>query len=79
MGQSWYFGGSTNNRQVNSQIFLNCNIVIQFQVSKIIGCKMVRQNDLAFDFNDGSCNSFVQPKPRILLCFDWHHATECHT
>ena len=51
---------------------------IPFQVSKIVGCEMVRQNDMPFDFYYGSCNSFAQPKPRILLCFDNNHPTECH-
>ena len=46
-------------------------LYVQFQLSKIVGCEMVRQNDLTFDFELGSCNSFIQPKPRILLCFDY--------
>ena len=82
MGQFWYFGGQgdANKRQVNKSVIFNNQITnIQFQVSKIVGCEMVRQNDMAFDFNQGSCNSFAQPKPRILLCFDVYHTTECHT
>ena len=82
MGQFWYFGGIglANKRQVNKQKYIQSrnNLYIQFQVSKIVGCEMVRQNDLTFDFTSGSCNSFAQPKPRILLCFDYIHSTECH-
>ena len=39
------------------------------QLSKIEGCKLVRQGDLSFDFGYGSCNSFLEPTQRILLCF----------
>ena len=39
----------------------------------------MRQNDLTFDFSYGSCNSFAQSKPMILLCFDLNHSSECQT
>ena len=52
---------------------------LEFQVSKIVGCEMVRQDDMSFDFYVGSCNSFSHPKPLILLCFDYSHPSECHT
>ena len=45
-------------------------IHMSFQVSKVIGCNLVRQNDLPFDFEWGACNSFSYPSPKILLCFD---------
>ena len=67
----------TSVRLIN-KLYSRNNLYIQFQVSKIIGCGMVRQNDLTFNFYLGSCNSFTQPKPRILLCFDYDHGTECH-
>ena len=81
MGEYWYFGGevSANRRQVirfstDDPIF-NWNI----KVSKIDGCQLVRQADMEFDFYIGSCQSFDQPTPKILLCFDYYHTTECHT
>ena len=53
------------------------------QVSKIQGCELVQQGDLPFDFYAGSCNTFLEPTPRILLCFDfahvWKDAHVCHT
>jgi len=52
------------------------------QVSKIEGCKLVRQGDLNFDFRYGSCNTFIEPMPRILLCFTFIPSQEgtktCH-
>ena len=50
-----------------------------FQLSKIVGCEMVRQQDMDFDFYKGSCNSFTQPTPKVLLCFSYYHTKECHT
>ena len=50
-----------------------------FKVSKIHGCQLVRQADMGFDFYIGSCQSFNQPTPKILLCFDYTHTNECHT
>ena len=53
------------------------------QVSKIEGCKLVRQGDLSFEFRSGSCNTFIEPTPRILLCFsDYGNGRpwkNCHT
>ena len=49
------------------------------KVSKIDGCQLVRQADMEFDFYIGSCQSFDQPAPKILLCFDLNHPSECHT
>ena len=49
------------------------------KVSKIDGCQLVRQADMEFDFYIGSCQSFDQPTPKILLCFDYSHTSECHT
>ena len=50
-----------------------------FKVSKVIGCQMVRQKDMDFTFNHGSCNAFLEPTPKILLCFDENNERECHT
>ena len=68
----------TSVRLIN-KLYSRNNLYIQFQVSKIVGCEMVRQNDMTFDFYLGSCNSFAQPKPRILLCFDDKRSSECNT
>ena len=78
MDQFWYFGGSVsaNNRQVNSFHIFFYEMTF-FKVSKISGCQLVRQNDMSFNFDQGSCNSFARPTPKILLCFG--SGTDCHT
>ena len=48
---------------------LTNNINDLFKLSKIIGCKLERVADLSFNFTGGSCNSFENPEPRILICF----------
>ena len=50
-----------------------------FQASKIKDCKLVRQKDLIFDFKDGSCNTFTEDTPKVLLCFDEIESKRCHT
>ena len=40
---------------------------------------MIRVEDLPFDFNRGSCNSFLDPFAKIMLCFDFFDANICHT
>ena len=50
-----------------------------FKASKVEGCRMVRQTDLGFDFQYGSCNSFMQPAPKILLCFHYFDVKACHS
>ena len=53
------------------------------QVSKIQGCELVQQGDLPFDFYAGSCNTFLEPTQRILLCFTYLNTNggtkTCHT
>merc|ERR1711990_433021 len=60
----WYFGGTSLNSR---------------QVSKVVGCKLERQDNLDFDFYLGSCNTFNQPDQKVLLCFDYRNAKQCHT
>jgi len=70
-GQFWYFGGGTGSAEsVNPY---------KKQLSKINGCKMERQPDMPFDFYKGSCNTFSEPTPRVLLCFDFIGDRDCHT
>ena len=49
------------------------------KASKIEGCKLERKEDLPFDFYLGACNTFLQPKPHVLLCFDYNNDKTCHT
>ena len=50
-----------------------------FKASRIEGCKLIRQNDLEFDFYYGSCNTFQSPTESVLLCFDYDHPQTCFT
>ena len=65
MGQMMHFGGA--NRRHHS-IIKDCKMEVQY-------------TDLDFDFYDGACNSFLDPTPRILLCFSSAKTEvgECHT
>ena len=49
------------------------------QVSKVIGCELVKQKDLDFKFSHGSCNTFIEPNPKVLLCFDEDNDRQCYT
>ena len=50
-----------------------------FKVSKIENCQMTKIGDLPFEYNYGSCNTFLEPNPRVLLCFDRYDPKVCHT
>ena len=39
----------------------------------MVGCELVRQSNLPFDFTLGACNTFSSPEEKILLCFDVRH------
>ena len=56
MGQMMYFGGYPNTRQY----------------SIIHDCKIDRHySEMPFDFYRGACNSFMEPTPKVLLCFNY--------
>ena len=68
-GEFWYFGGGGQRGSPERR-----------QASKVVGCKLTRQFDLSFDFMQGSCNTFADPEPRVLLCFEAKTPyNECHT
>ena len=48
-------------------------------VSKIVGCQLLRQPDMAFDLSYHSCNTFAEPTSKILLCLDDSNAKDYHT
>ena len=77
----WYFGGHEDyghQRRVKLENYL-LDIYVLFQASKLVGCNLERQADLKFGFYRGACNTFHQPDPRILLCFDTYNNKQCHT
>ena len=41
---------------------MNRKLKLYFQANKIIGCEIVRQRDLPFDFIMGACNTFQAPQ-----------------
>ena len=77
MGEMMYFGGTPNWRQY----------------SIIRGCQVERQfSEMPFDYFRGACNSFMEPTPKVLLCFNYYeeigfgnpnmspdYGKECHT
>ena len=89
-GEYWYFGGEnhqSSDKYVQTLFEMPLKIfryigILQFcffKVSKIIGYNLVRQSDIVIDFSLGSCQSFDEPTPKILLCFDYHKTNDCHT
>jgi len=39
---------------------------------------MLRQSDLLFDFQIGSCNTFEVPEEKVLMCFSKTDRKTCH-
>ena len=48
------------------------------RVSKIVGCRLVKQGSMPITANYPSCNTFLQPTPKVLICFGFS-AQICHT
>ena len=57
-----------------NKFILSPNILIYFKASKIIGCELVQQADMPFDFDRGFCNTFNE---KALMCFDINNARKC--
>ena len=80
MGEFWYFG---QGKAVSIYLdFLSIRVFgsnFLFKASKIIGCELVRQRDMPFSFSYGSCNTFLEPNPKVLLCFDDENVKSCNT
>ena len=49
------------------------------RVSKIVDCQLARQPNMAFDLFYPACNTFLEPTPKILLCFPFHDVKACHS
>ena len=47
--------------------------IIFVKASKMVGCNLVRQSDMPFEFYVGACNTFKTPKEKVLMCFDAHY------
>ena len=77
MGEFWYFGQGTA-VSISLPFFINLTQLF-FKASKIIGCELVRQRDMPFSFSYGSCNTFLEPNPKVLLCFDDENVKSCNT
>ena len=39
---------------------------------------MVKQYDLPFNFDRGSCNTFEMPEEKVLMCFSQDSSKSCH-
>ena len=51
----------------------NFILMIFFKASKMVGCNLVRQSDMPFEFYVGACSTFKTPKEKVLMCFDAHY------
>ena len=82
LGDFWYFGDENKVSLIMVVSSLNFGLNVKLsslKASKVVGCDLVRQTDLAFQFNHGSCNAFNEPVPKVLLCFDEDENRLCHT
>ena len=76
-GEFWYFGSAQRARYFHSNFFRHLCFHI-LQLSKIVGCKLTRQGSLPFTANYPSCNTFLHPTPKVLICFG-NYPQICHT
>ena len=76
-GQFWYFGNQNKPRQASFEIKIS-KINHHFKAAKIVGCEMVRQSDLPFNFDRGACNTFEVPEEKVLMCFSNDNRKSCH-
>ena len=59
MGQMMYFGGTPNTKQ--------------YSIIRDKWCNVERQlTEMPFDYFRGACNSFMEPTPKVLLCFSYY-------
>ena len=82
-GEFWYFGGVNSYKKVSLSL-TNLRIYNLFStffqtVSKIVGCQLTRQPDMAFDLTYPACNTFLEPTPKVLLCFSTSDNKICHS
>ena len=49
----------------------------QFQISKIVDCRLKRIGDLNYSFDFGACGTFLFPEERIMFCFGGTHKSKC--
>ena len=51
-----------------------------FQISVVSDCTVKRLGDLPFDFQYGTCGTFMISRlPAILLCFDYYERRKCRS
>ena len=80
MGQMMYFGGTRLDDKYYESDLSKDEFIQQavYTYSKIEKCKLTHAGEMPFEYHDGSCNSFWNPKPIILLCFSWNTSKDCH-
>ena len=83
-GQAIIFGGSGRTSNIYRQVhFIKICIGLKyhpFQISVVSDCTVKRLGDLPFDFNEGTCGTFmIESLPTILLCFDWYVERKCRS
>ena len=82
-GEFWYFGGRDSYKNVSLSLtdfrIYNPFLIFFQTVSKIVGCQLTRQPDMDFDLTLPSCNTFLEPTPKVLLCFHQDDDKLCHS
>ena len=86
MDQMLYFGGARGGDH-NTQVCVFASLVyfsLYFKVSIVENCGINPHPlypKLPFEFENGACNSFLFPSPKVLLCFSssGNSHKECHT
>ena len=82
-GEFWYFGGSRNNKNVSLSLtdvrIYNLFLTFFQTVSKIVGCQLEKQSDMDFNLTYPACNTFLEPTPKVLLCFHYWDDQACHS
>ena len=52
----------------------------KFQISLVSDCTLKRLRDLPFDFEEGTCGTFmIESLPTILLCFNFNERRKCRS
>ena len=75
------FGGANH----ETQVFELKILVKNFQISRVEGCRLVRQGDLPFNLKNGACTRYdIYNGPgndndrRVMLCFDRTDGKRCY-
>ena len=82
-GEFWYFGGYDFYKNVSLSLtdFRIYNPFFTFfqTVGKIVDCRLDWQSLMDFDLSYPACNTFLEPTPKVLLCFHEYDDKLCYS